>query len=88
MSFGTMAEFLNHNSFLLSLVGLWGFFIAYLLRSSPRQKRLSTIAVVTLALAALYFALSPRQASGNESSEILEQIGKGTPVLLEFKSPN
>ncbi len=83
-----MAEFFNHNSLLLILSAAWVIFTGYLLRSDGRGKRMPTLVVVTLALAALYYALSPRDTSGELPTQIEDQIGQGTPVLLEFKSPN
>jgi hypothetical protein len=83
-----MAVFINHNSFLIILLTIWGLMTVYLIRKASRRRRLPTLVVITLALAALYISLSPRDSSGRESTDILARIGTGTPVLLEFKSPN
>ena len=83
-----MFYFFQQNSFLITFVVLWIAAVGYIFRSGAPDKRLTTIAVITAVLAALYYSLSPRDISPEETVEIDAVIGRGRPVLIEIKSPN
>jgi len=83
-----MFVFLNHTSFLLLWLLVWGLAAVYILRGKNKPRRLETLAVITAALAVLYFALIPKDVTSGELVELEGMIGRGDPVLIQFKSPH
>ena len=69
-------------AFLMVIVGL------FLFRRRPKWPQFLTFGVLLLGLVAGWFFIHPTQTSLVDSaSNVQANIGKGTPVLLEFQSP-
>ncbi|MEJ2756846.1 MAG: hypothetical protein P8046_00050 [Anaerolineales bacterium] len=83
-----MGEFLNHNSFLLSVVFLWLAAAWGLLRKERSWQRWLALGAVSAVLLIGYDAVRPAQATGGDAETLRAQIGAGQPVLLEFQSQN
>jgi hypothetical protein len=82
-----MAQFLNHNSFLILLLILWGAAAARLLRQGLTTRAGLLMAGLTLLLVLVYAFFRPNLATSPDTAAIRAQIGQGKPVLLEFQSP-
>lgn len=83
-----MAEFINHNSFLLSILLIWLGFGYVLIRKNNHPVKSNTFIILTLLLVAAYIAFRPNPPTSAQTAEIQSRIAAGTPVLLEFQSPN
>jgi len=59
----------------------------YLLRHGLSQERLLILVVMAFVLVAVWYLVRPRQTRKTELADIRNQIGAGSPVLLEFQSP-
>lgn len=82
-----MPEFLNQYSFLifgLVLVGLAVYGLSR--RGFRRLDWLPLIALVALIVGA-WWVLHPTASQAADAAAVREQIGSGSPVLLEFQSP-
>ena len=82
-----MSEFINHNSFTLLGLIVWGTTAYFLFRNGQSNRSYLILAGVTLLLILLFFVFRPDQAASKESNIFQAQIGQGKPVLLEFQSP-
>ena len=83
-----MGQFINYNSFLLSVVIIFIGMAVALLRRGRGPRQLAALGAVGLVLVLVYFGMRPAGADSDQSAEIQTQIGAGTPVLLEFQSQN
>ena len=83
-----MGEFLNHNSFLLSTLSLWGLLGWALLRQGFSWPRLALLGLLTIVITAVFAFLRPKDPVSPTSGEVHSRIGAGIPVLVEIKSPN
>ena len=83
-----MGEFLNHYSFLMTMVFLWALAAWQLLRKDRNQQRWLVFGGITVVLLLGYLVLRPAQATNADAEGIRAQIGAGQPVLLEFQSRN
>ena len=83
-----MAEFINHNSFLLFLLFIWLGSGYALIRKGAQPAKSNKFIILTLILLALYATFRPNPPTSAEAAEIQNRIAAGTPVLLEFQSPN
>lgn len=79
---------INYNSFLLMVIGLWVLAAAVILQRSRGPRALVLLGAVTVVLAAGFLAVRPAPMAEQGGAEVQSQIGAGTPVLLEFRSPN
>ena len=82
-----MGLFLNHNSFVLLLLIIWGAAAMRFFRQGVDLRGGLLMAGLTLLLALAYAFFRPDQATSAQADSIRAQIGQGTPVLLEFQSP-
>jgi cell division protein FtsW (lipid II flippase) len=83
---GDKMSFINRYSFLIvSGVAalLLGFF---LFRKRVDSSSLITFGALILGLLLAFFLLRPKSSPSQEVDEILDQIGTGQPVLLQFQS--
>jgi non-homologous end joining protein Ku len=80
-------QILNQYSFLL-VAGLGLAVLAFaLLRDGVKGSDLIALASLALGFTAAFALLRPRGSTVGEAEAVLQQIGRGTPVLLEFQSP-
>lgn len=83
-----MGLFLNHNSFLLTIILVFLGVAVAILRRGREPRQLAALGVVALVLALVYFGMRPSAADSGQADDIRAQIGAGMPVLLEFQSQN
>lgn len=83
-----MAEFINHNSFLLSILLIWLGSGYALIRKGVSPAKSNNFIILTFLLIAAYVAFRPNPPTSAQTAEIQGRIAAGTPVLLEFQSPN
>jgi hypothetical protein len=82
-----MASVINQYSFLLAGVAALALLAALLFRDGIKSGDFLALGALTLGIALAYGLLRPGQGTANASDTIRAEIGKGTPVLLEFQSP-
>jgi hypothetical protein len=78
-------SWVNQHSFLLAGAAAMVLLAAALLRDGYRPGDSLALGALTLGLALAYFLLRPGGASLAEDAR--QEIGRGTPVLIEFQSP-
>jgi hypothetical protein len=80
-------SFINQYSFLL--IGLASLIILsyFLFRDGIHAQDVIALAALVIGLTVAFFFLNPGASSSGESQEVGDQIGGGTPVLLEMQSP-
>lgn len=83
-----MAGFINHNSFLLTVLLLEALAAWLILRKGVSRRRWLALGAATLLLGLVFYTLRPSSSTDAAASAVRARIGQGTPVLLEFKSPN
>lgn len=83
-----MGEFLNHNSFLLTIAVLWIAAAVTLLRRNRSWRSWLWLGGITAVLAGVYFSFQPAAATNGDADTLRAQIGAGQPVLLELQSQN
>lgn len=80
-----MPPWINQNSFLITAAAATVILAAVLFRDGIRTSDLIALGALAAGLALAYFLLRPGPAATSESAQA--EIGRGTPVLLEFQSP-
>jgi len=83
-----MAQFINYNSFVILVVLVFAVAAAVLLRRGFEPSKLAGLAGVAVLLFLIYSGMRPTEPVSEQPAEIQARIGAGTPVLLEFMSPN
>ncbi len=79
-------SFLNQYSYLIIAiagVALLGFF---LFRKNPDRNNFISIGALILGLLLALFLLRPKSGSSQSVEEVLNQIGVGQPILIQFQS--
>ena len=66
---------------MLTLLAIW------LFRDGITLNDLLAFGALSLGLGMAYFFFNPGESTETSSEVVLEEIGAGTPVLLEFQSP-
>ena len=80
MSFINQYSFLIVSAVVVVLLGI------YLFRKQVDRSGFITFGALILGLLLAFFLLHPGSSPSQEVDEILEQIGTGQPVLLQFQS--
>lgn len=83
-----MAEFINHNSFILFSAIVILIAGGIVIRRGIEAKRLVPFAALVIVIASAFFTLKPDAGTDASAAEITAQIGTGKIVLLEFQSQN
>lgn len=83
-----MGQFINYNSFLISVILILLGVAVAILRRGRQPKQLAILGGVAVVVLLVYLGLRPNAATSDEAAELQAQIGQGTPVLLEFQSQN
>ncbi len=81
-----MAEYLNHHSYLISALAVWGVLAFVLLQDGVRRRDVLALAVVAGAFAAAWLGLRPGRATFTDPAEVEAALGRGQPVLIEVYS--
>lgn len=80
-------QFLNQYSFTLGAAISLLVLAIWLFRDGVTLNDLLAFGALALGLGLAYIFFKPGESSANSPSAVLEEIGAGTPVLLEFQSP-
>jgi hypothetical protein len=83
-----MAEFINHNSFILLSVIVLLVAAGIMVRRGVEIKRLVPFGVLVVLIAVAFFTMRPAAGTDASTADITAQIGGGKAVLLEFQSQN
>ena len=83
-----MAEFINHNSFLLFSAIVILITGGIVVRRGIELKRIIPFGILVVFVTAAFFAMRPTTGTDASAVEVTAQIGGGVPVLLEFQSQN
>jgi len=78
---------LNQHSFVVAAAAALILLAVLLFRDGVRPPDLVALGALLLGLAAAYALLAPGRATAADSDSVRQEIGRGTPVLLEFQSP-
>ncbi len=81
-----MAQFFNHNSFVITAVVVWAGLALFLLRHGFSRRAALALAVVGSGFAASWLALRSGPGAFAEAAQVEAAVGQGQPVLLEFYS--
>jgi hypothetical protein len=79
-------SFINKYSFLIAAAVVLILFGFYLFRKNVNSGSLITFGALILGLLLAFFLLRPRRGPSLAVDDIVEQIGAGKPVLLQFQS--
>ena len=82
-----MDRILNQFSFILGGVVIFGFAVALIARRGFTLGRGILLGVLALLLVAAWVVLHPAGLKNTSAEQVLDRIGSGKPVLLEFLSP-
>lgn len=83
-----MGTFINYYSFLLVSFGIIGVAALVLLTHKPKLNDYISFGIIAFITIMTWVILHPRQTPlMGDSKAVLNMIGAGTPVLLEFQSP-
>jgi len=80
-------QFLNQHSFTLGAAFASGLLAIWLFRDGVTLNDLLAFGALAIGLGIAYFFFNPGESSETDPEAVIEQIGAGTPVLLEFQSP-
>ena len=83
----SVGQFLNQHSFTLGAAFALGLLAIWLFRDGITLNDLLAFGALALGLGIAYFFFNPGESSETDPEAVIEQIGAGTPVLLEFQSP-
>ena len=65
----------------MALLAIW------LLRDGVTLNDLLAIGALVIGLGIAYYFFNPGESTHSDSEQVLDEIGAGSPVLLEFQSP-
>jgi len=80
-------QFVNQYSFTLGAAASLAVLAIWLFRDGITLNDLLAFGALALGLGMAYIFFKPGESSENSPSAVLEEIGAGSPVLLEFQSP-
>lgn len=83
----SVAQFVNQHSFTLGAAVSLALLAIWLFRDGVTLNDLLAFGALALGLGIAYFFFKPGESSESSPAAVLEEIGAGTPVLLEFQSP-
>jgi hypothetical protein len=79
-------KIINQYSFVLVGVVVWLGLAAFLLRDGVKTTDVIALAALAAGLGLAFWLLRPGPSTLNETEQVMERIGAGKPVLLEFQS--
>jgi len=80
-------QFLNQHSFTLGAAVSLALLAIWLFRDGITLNDLLAFAALAFGLGIAYFTFNPGESTETDPAVVIEEIGAGTPVLLEFQSP-
>lgn len=78
---------LNQYSFALLCLLIFAAAATLILRHGVTVRQILWMGLVAAVLLAAWYVLRPQPGTRASRTEILNQIGRGTPVLIEMQSP-
>ena len=81
-----MAEYLNHHSYLISALAVWGLLAVVLLRDGVRRLDVLALVAVAGAFAGAWLALRPGPGTFTDPAAVEAAIGRGELVFVEVYS--
>lgn len=78
--------FINQYSFVIVAIAMVALLVFYLFRRGFEMSHLTLIGALILGLVIAFMILRPGDSTTHNSQELLDQIGSGQAVLLEFQS--
>jgi len=81
-----MGAFLNHHSFVLMALVLWGGLALLLLRDGVTKRDVLALAVLGAAFGVAWVILRPGPGTFDEAAQAEAAVGRGQPALVEFYS--
>ena len=82
-----MQSLVNQYSFILAGAAALAVLAAVLFRDGVKSGDFLALGALALGLALAYGLLRPGQGTADAADAVRSEIGRGTPVLLEFQSP-
>ncbi|HEY69459.1 MAG TPA: hypothetical protein G4O08_02625 [Anaerolineae bacterium] len=79
-------KIINQYSFVLMAGVIWLGLAAFLLRDGVRTTDILALAALAAGLSLAFWLLRPGPSTLDENEQVMERIGAGKPVLLEFQS--
>jgi NO-binding membrane sensor protein with MHYT domain len=83
----SVGQFLNQHSFSVGAAFALAILALWLFRDGITLNDLLAFGALGLGLGIAYFFFNPGESTDTDPEAVVEQIGAGTPVLLEFQSP-
>ncbi len=83
----SVGQFLNQHSYTLGAALALAILALWLFRDGITLNDLLAFGALALGLGIAYFIFNPGESTDTDPETVIEQIGAGTPVLLEFQSP-
>ncbi|MEE9216541.1 MAG: hypothetical protein V3U32_03820 [Anaerolineales bacterium] len=83
----SVGQFLNQHSFTFGAAFALAMLAIWLFRDGITLNDLLTFGALGLGLGIAYYFFNPGESTETDAEAVIEQIGAGTPVLLEFQSP-
>lgn len=83
----SLGQFVNQHSFTVGAAVALGLLAIWLFRDGITLNDLLAFGALAAGLGIAYLLFNPGESSETDPETVLEQIGAGTPVLLEFQSP-
>jgi hypothetical protein len=80
-------QFLNQHSFTVGAAVALALLAIWLFRDGITLNDLLSFGALAVGLGIAYFLFNPGESSETDPEVVLEEIGAGTAVLLEFQSP-
>ena len=77
---------INQYSFVILGAVLWLGLAAFLLRDGVKNTDILALLALAVGFGLAFWLLRPGPSTLNETEQVMERIGAGKPVLLEFQS--
>ena len=81
-----MAEYLNHHSFLVTALAVWGILAFTLLQDGVKRLDVLALAVVAGAFGPAWLALRPGPGTFSDAAGVEAALGRGQPAFVEIYS--
>lgn len=79
-------QFFNQNSFTIMAAVGWLGLAVFLLRDGVKTNDVIALAALAVGFGIAFWFLRPGPSTLNQADQVMERIGNGKPVLLEFQS--
>ncbi len=83
----SLGQYLNQHSFTISAIAAWALLAIWLVRDGIKSNDLIALGALGTGLLIAYLLFNPGASTETDPEQVLDRIGAGTSVLLEFQSP-